>query len=180
MIDRHSAPSVAPEQVLNIERQRRRTFTWLVILTISAVLSLVLGIAIGSVYIPPGDVVGILGHRLFGLAQGSWSESTEAIVWDVRLPRVLLALCVGAGLAVCGMALQAMVRNMLADPYLLGINSGASSGPRQPSCSVSEPVWGSTLCKGALFLAHWPHPCWSTVSPVAADASPRSGYCYRG
>lgn len=57
-------------------------------------MSLVLGIAIGSVYIPPGDVVGILGHRLFGLAQGSWSESTEAIVWDVRLPRVLLALCV--------------------------------------------------------------------------------------
>ena len=52
----------------------------------------------------------------------------DAIVWQVRLPRVLLGALVGAGLAVCGVTLQAMVRNVLADPYLLGINSGASSG----------------------------------------------------
>lgn len=114
--------------MLGVGRQRRRTLTWLIVLIISAVISLVLGVAIGAVYIPPGEVVGILGHRLFGLTAGSWSEPTEAIVWDVRLPRVILGMCVGAGLAICGMALQAMVRNMLADPYLLGINSGASSG----------------------------------------------------
>src|SRR5699024_9663302 len=57
-----------------------------------------------------------------------WSSSDEAIIWQVRLPRVLLGLAVGAALAISGMALQAMVRNMLADPYILGINSGASSG----------------------------------------------------
>ena len=125
MVDQHES---SPNQVLGVAHQRRRTLTWLVVLTLGTVLSLILGISIGAVYVPPNEVIGVLGHRLFGLAQGSWTESTEAIVWDVRLPRVLLGLCVGAGLAICGMALQAMVRNMLADPYLLGINSGASSG----------------------------------------------------
>lgn len=120
--------SHAADKVLGVARQRRRTLTWLIILIAGAIISVILGVAIGSVYIPPGEVVGILGHRLFGTADGSWSESTESIVWDVRFPRVILGLCVGAGLAICGMALQAMVRNMLADPYLLGINSGASSG----------------------------------------------------
>lgn len=118
----------AASEVLGVQRQRRRTTIWLVILSVAAVVSLILGVAIGSVNIPADQVIGILGHRLFGWDQGTWSIAQESIVWDVRLPRVILALCVGAGLSVCGMALQAMVRNMLADPYLLGINSGASSG----------------------------------------------------
>src|SRR5690606_2075392 len=66
-------------------------------------------------------LVGIPGEPTYASAQ-------DAIVWDVRLPRVLLAAAVGAGLAVCGAVLQAMVRNVLADPYLLGISSGASTG----------------------------------------------------
>ncbi len=52
----------------------------------------------------------------------------DSIVWDLRLPRVLLAGLVGAGLAVCGAVLQALTRNALADPYLLGISAGASTG----------------------------------------------------
>lgn len=140
------------DQVLGIKRQQRRTLLWLLILAASAVLSLVLGIAIGAISIAPGDVVGILGHRLFGLPAGNWSEATEAIVWDVRFPRVILGLCVGAGLAVCGMALQAMVRNMLADPYLLGINSGASSGAAAAILFGLGAGLGEHALQGSAFL----------------------------
>ncbi|GAA4056066.1 iron ABC transporter permease [Actinomadura miaoliensis] len=87
------------------------------------------GIAIGSINIPAGQVWGILLHRLHpALADPGWTPVRETIVIDVRLPRVLLAGAVGAGLAVCGMALQALVRNPLADPMLLGISSGAAVG----------------------------------------------------
>ncbi|WP_420709080.1 FecCD family ABC transporter permease [Streptomyces sp. AS58] len=87
------------------------------------------GIALGSVGVPPEQVWGILLHRVHpSLADPTWTPVRETIVVDVRLPRVLLAGVVGAGLAVCGMALQALVRNPLADPMLLGVSSGASVG----------------------------------------------------
>lgn len=57
-----------------------------------------------------------------------WSQAQESIVWGFRVPRVLMGLAVGAGLSISGAALQAMVRNVLADPYVLGISSGASTG----------------------------------------------------
>ena len=69
-----------------------------------------------------------MAHHLTGWGDPTWSAPVDAIVWQVRVPRVLLAALVGAGLSVCGVALQAMVRNVLADPYLLGVNSGASTG----------------------------------------------------
>ncbi|MEV5827645.1 iron ABC transporter permease [Spirillospora sp. NPDC052242] len=87
------------------------------------------GIAVGSVGIPPDQVWGVLLHRLHpALAAVDWTPARETIVLDVRLPRVLLCGVVGAGLSVCGMALQAIVRNPLADPMLLGVSSGASVG----------------------------------------------------
>jgi iron complex transport system permease protein len=87
------------------------------------------GVAAGSVAIPPGQVWGIVLHRIFpALAEPSWPPVRETIVMDVRLPRVVLCGVVGAGLSVCGMALQALVRNPLADPMLLGVSSGATVG----------------------------------------------------
>lgn len=56
------------------------------------------------------------------------SELQRSVIWELRLPRVLMAACVGAILAVCGAAMQAITSNDLADPYLLGISSGASTG----------------------------------------------------
>ncbi|MEU2558929.1 iron ABC transporter permease [Streptomyces longispororuber] len=78
-------------------------------------------LAYGSVRIPPAEVLDILTGR----AQGPSPYRT--IVLDVRLPRVLLGAVVGAGLAVVGTTLQALVRNPLADPFLLGVSSGASA-----------------------------------------------------
>ena len=90
---------------------------------------LVAGVAAGSVYVPPGDTLAILAHRLFGLDVGTtWTAAQETIVWQLRFPRVLMAATVGVGLAVAGATFQGVLRNPLADPYVLGTASGAALG----------------------------------------------------
>jgi ABC-type Fe3+-siderophore transport system permease subunit len=87
------------------------------------------GVAAGSVFVPPGDTIAILAHRLFGLDLGiTWTQAEEIIVFDLRLPRVLMAMTVGVGLAVAGATFQGVLRNALADPYVLGTASGAALG----------------------------------------------------
>ena len=79
--------------------------------------------------VAPIDTVAILAHRLLGLDLGrTWSPATETIVLDLRLPRVLSAMVVGLGLAVAGTTFQGILRNPLADPYVLGTASGAALG----------------------------------------------------
>jgi iron complex transport system permease protein len=96
---------------------------------VALVGALVLGVGVGSVSVEPGDTLGILGHRLLGLdLPVTWSEASETIIVDLRLPRVLTAMIVGTGLAVAGMTFQGLLRNPLADPYVLGTASGAALG----------------------------------------------------
>ncbi len=95
----------------------------------SLAVALVAGVAAGSVFVPPGDTLAILAHRLLGLDLGiTWTAAQETIVWELRLPRVLTAATVGVGLAVAGAAFQGVLRNPLADPYVLGTASGAALG----------------------------------------------------
>jgi iron complex transport system permease protein len=90
---------------------------------------LVAGVAAGSVFVPPGDTLAILAHRLLGIDLGvTWTQAQETIVFDLRLPRVLTAMTVGVGLAVAGATFQGVLRNPLADPYVLGTASGAALG----------------------------------------------------
>jgi iron complex transport system permease protein len=90
---------------------------------------LVAGVAAGSVFVPPGDTIAILAHRLLGLDLGvHWTAAEETIVFELRLPRVLTAMTVGVGLAVAGATFQGVLRNPLADPYVLGTASGAALG----------------------------------------------------
>lgn len=91
-------------------------------------LSVTLGVLIGPAPISTGNVWSIAGYKVGLIEHGGWSSGTESIVWLIRFPRVILALVVGAGLAVAGVTLQTLVRNPLADPYILGISSGASVG----------------------------------------------------
>jgi iron complex transport system permease protein len=92
-------------------------------------LVLVAGVSVGSTQIGPGDTIAVIIQRLFGLDLGGrWTAATETIVWELRLPRVLTAALVGAGLAVAGATFQGIVRNPLADPYVLGTSSGAALG----------------------------------------------------
>ncbi|WP_432524084.1 FecCD family ABC transporter permease [Kineococcus sp. SYSU DK006] len=118
-----------PTDPLGLRARTRRHTAVLLALGAAALLSALVAIAAGAVAVPPGTVLRILLHALGGApGAGSWAPEQEAIVWTVRTPRVLLGCAVGAGLAVCGAALQAVVRNVLADPYVLGIDSGASCG----------------------------------------------------
>ncbi len=94
-----------------------------------AVLSIVLGVAVGSVHIPLGDVAAILGNRVFGTAlPESVNRVYPAMVTDMRLPRVLLAFLTGAALAASGTVMQSVLQNPLASPFGLGVSSGAGLG----------------------------------------------------
>ncbi|WP_235734988.1 FecCD family ABC transporter permease [Nocardioides alcanivorans] len=94
------------------------------VLLVAAIASVIVSLAFGSERIPVDEVVATVTDRLRGNEPGRW----DIIVWELRLPRALMALVVGAGLAVAGAGMQTLVRNPLADPYLLGISSGASVG----------------------------------------------------
>jgi len=106
-----------------------------------AVVVGVAGVSIGPVGVPIGTVWRVVAGKL-GLAGGAGSAVEQQIVWDIRLPRVLLGMVVGSGLAVCGVVIQAVVRNPLGDPYLLGVAPGASLG------AVAVIVAGSSATGG--------------------------------
>ena len=96
---------------------------------LALVVALILGVGVGSVAIDPGDTLKIIGHRFLGLdIPRSWTDATETIVLELRLPRVLTAMLVGCALAVAGATFQGLLRNPLADPYVLGTASGAALG----------------------------------------------------
>ena len=88
--------------------------------------ALVLGIVVGPADIGPVELGRIVLDRLTGAEPESVLRAS--IVWELRLPRVLTAAAVGAGLGLAGVVMQAVTRNPLADPYLLGLSSGASLG----------------------------------------------------
>ncbi|MEU8134768.1 FecCD family ABC transporter permease [Streptodolium elevatio] len=89
---------------------------------------MLLAVGIGSVDVPVRDSWRIVVRHLTGGSREGLDPVQDQIVWEYRMPRVLLAALAGAGLAVAGVVLQALVANPLADPYVLGISSGASTG----------------------------------------------------
>ena len=93
------------------------------------VFSISAGVSLGAISIPFSTVWGVVINNMVSeLIDVDWSKGREAIVWDIRLPRTILACFVGAGLALVGASLQAVTRNPLADPHLLGISAGAAFG----------------------------------------------------
>ena len=95
-----------------------------VLLLVSCVVSL----GFGPARVPVEVVWHILLNKLFGIGEVNWSPGQAHIVWLIRVPRMLLGALVGAGLALIGAVLQAVTRNPLADPHLLGVTSGATLG----------------------------------------------------
>ena len=92
-------------------------------------VTLVLGVGLGSVRIGPIETIGVIVSRTLGIDIGAaWTPAAEAIIWDLRLPRVLTAMVIGCALAVAGTTFQGLLRNPLADPYVLGTASGAALG----------------------------------------------------
>ncbi|CAM5671856.1 Vitamin B12 import system permease protein BtuC [Streptomyces violarus] len=90
-------------------------------------VSLALAITVGPADIRVADVWSVVAAHL-GLGSSDLTPIRDGIVWQLRLPRTLLAAVCGAGLAVCGAVMQSLLRNPLADPFVLGVSSGASTG----------------------------------------------------
>lgn len=100
--------------------QLGKTALLLVLLAVAVVLA----VGMGSVRIAPNEVISALWR---GLTRATLLDN-DVIIWQIRLPRVVMGLIVGACLSVCGGAFQGVFRNPLADPYLLGVASGAGLG----------------------------------------------------
>jgi iron complex transport system permease protein len=133
-----AVPGIRPEPperpgvgttIVAIRAARHRAVGHTVLLGLALVAGVGVALATGPIRIPLGQVGEVLAHHLFGTAASAdWAPYTDQIVWTARAPRVAMAAVAGAGLAVAGAVLQAVVRNGLADPYVLGLNAGASTG----------------------------------------------------
>lgn len=101
-----------------------------VLLVVSLIFSILAAVTIGSIEITLQQVYGVIVDAMTGgeLFEVGNDRLCYDVVWLLRMPRIILASLVGAGLSVCGVVMQAIVKNPLADPYILGISSGASLG----------------------------------------------------
>ena len=93
-------------------------------------IAMFLAMRMGSVEIDSDIIKGVLVNKMTGKEYYpvTWEYSLESIIWDIRTPRVFTAFIVGAGLTMCGILMQVLTKNSLADPYVLGISHGASAG----------------------------------------------------
>lgn len=101
--------------------------TVILILAVLLILSMILALGIGSVFIPPGDVLLAIGNALFP-ALISAPEGAADIILNFRMPRILLAVLTGVALAAAGAVMQGLLRNPLVSPFTLGLSSAASFG----------------------------------------------------
>ncbi len=123
------APAAAPQAaVKGRPASRKALLVGCAVLTAVLLVSVVVAIGLGPAVIGPGETAHHLWAALSGGRVGAEEVTTYQIIWQIRTPRVLLAALVGAGLSAIGVAIQAMVRNALADPFVLGVSSGASVG----------------------------------------------------
>lgn len=120
---------ISIQKTRNLSKKRGFLF-WIVALSIILVVTIIGAIAIGSTYIEPGVVYKVLLNKLSNGAmfEPTWNTMFENIIWEIRLPRVILGAICGAGLALCGVLMQCVTKNPIAEPYILGISSGASCG----------------------------------------------------
>ncbi len=113
-----------------MHKVNKKKLTLIIVLSAALLASLVLAINIGAVNINPKIIFSVIVNHMTGreIFQTTWDTSQDSIIWTIRFPRVLVAGMVGAGLALAGVFMQALTKNALADPYILGISSGASTG----------------------------------------------------
>lgn len=102
----------------------------IIFLAVLSLITILLTTGLGPVSVEPGTTANILLSRIPGIGNSiphTWEQLDQNIVLGLRLPRVCLGMVVGASLAVCGVTMQALVRNNLADPFILGVSSGAAA-----------------------------------------------------
>lgn len=124
-----------------------RHSNWLPVIGAIGVLCvlLVIAVAVGNVAIPTATIVSIILSE-FGMYQGDVPDNVRSIIMTIRLPRVILVALTGAALSASGAAYQGLFRNPLADPYIVGVASGAGFG------AIAMVVFGGTLVFGAIAM----------------------------
>ncbi|EOV8961453.1 FecCD family ABC transporter permease [Cronobacter turicensis] len=100
---------------------------WLALSVVVLALVSALSVGIGELSIPLQTTFAAVTNKL-GLTAVPLNRIHETVIWDFRLSRALVAACSGAGLAICGAVLQSLLKNALAEPYVLGVSAGASTG----------------------------------------------------
>jgi len=154
-----AAPAINGQAAASMRAQHRRRVQ-LVLGGLIALLVVAIGasLAIGAVTIAPGQVLAILGDQVGLPLPWAYETRQELVLTGIRLPRVLLAIGVGGGLAVSGAVMQGLFRNPLADPSLIGVSSGAALA------AVVAIVLGSTV------LGAWTDTLGAFLLPAAAFA----------
>jgi len=98
------------------------------ILIVLLLIAVVLGASVGAIMVPPGQVARVIANHLTGTPRFVVPEPVDRIVWQIHVPRMLLGALVGMSLAIAGAVLQGLLLNPLADPYMIGVSSGAAVG----------------------------------------------------
>ncbi|WP_405819666.1 iron ABC transporter permease [Streptomyces sp. NBC_00838] len=137
-------PETSPPGPVERKRSQHRRGTWLLTVPLLAVLLLLclLSAGLGAYDIPLGDVLASVRHRI-GLGGAALERVPESVLWNVRLPRVVLALLVGASLGCAGALMQGVFGNPLAEPGVIGISAGAAVGAV------------ASIALGLSFLGNW-------------------------
>ncbi|WP_158895296.1 FecCD family ABC transporter permease [Amycolatopsis anabasis] len=120
-------PALAPAEPSSPHRSRWSLLALSGLGVVLLVVSIAVSVRIGTAGVGYAELGRVVGIRL-GLNVEPLPRLLDSLIWDLRVPRVLMAALVGALLAICGAALQAVTRNALAEPYLLGVSQGASAG----------------------------------------------------
>ncbi len=115
----------------SLAKKYRRWTAIITGLAVALFFSIALSAVIGTANISIADIIRMIGHKIPVLGDSitaTWKDSSEIIFFRIRLPRILLALLIGAALAVAGVTYQALFKNPMADPYIIGVSSGAAFG----------------------------------------------------
>lgn len=137
--------------ILGFRKHRMKVTSWAIGLSVALVVTFIMCVGYGSVPVAPSETLNIISHHLFGTPL-EVEPVKNTIVWDIRMPRAVLGLFVGAGLSIAGAILQTLVRNMLADPYIIGINGGASTGAALAILFGAGAAFGDYALQGSAFL----------------------------
>jgi len=114
------------------------------------VIGVLWALSIGAYDLSIGDILNVFQHRIFGSSDAVVNRVHETIIWEIRLPRILLGLAVGVALATAGAVYQGTFRNPLVEPFILGVSAGASFGA---SLGILFPGLFLSLQTGALLFS---------------------------
>jgi iron complex transport system permease protein len=107
-----------------LEKEKKKYSRLLFLLSVLMILLVLIFVTLGEADISISETISVIVNKLFNV-KTNVSLSKIAIVWDIRLPRILAGMIIGSGLAVAGVIFQSILRNPLADPYTIGVSTGA-------------------------------------------------------